>query len=932
MKDIVAKCQIVGRGISSALRWMEEFASEEKQRASLAKLKKLNREIKKLERATHLKPAVALFGPSQAGKSFMVGLLAKSSSDEVMYVADDATGKMYDFTDQINPPGGKESTGLVTRFTVERHVGQPADKPIMVKLFSQVDLVKIIAVGFHKNIIEPATCPREQLLGEVEKVLADLRGEMRETPYPEIDEDQIMGIKEYLSMKLGDKYIIRTLDEMSFWERAAEILPYVSWDKRYELLQFIWGKHDFFNDLFILLSRGLSTLNFANMAYVGFDALVPREVSIIDVSRYSEIKESEEEWCRKNARTGVRTKSLEVSAGGKLANIDRTILSALISELVLTLPTNVLEDHSRDFLKNADILDFPGERSADMFKERDFVVKGFEDQLKVFLRGRVSYLFDYYSLNFGISSLCLVLGDGNHEVAQLPHLILEWIHGIHGESPEARARKESDTKMLTGQDYANPLFVILSKFNTAFDKGNAMKKEGYYSIWNGRFDDNFSQAYTKQMTDVWTKKWTDKDSFKNVFILRNPMFSKAYFKNRGGETHVWEEGLKDEFEVMMSYMRESFVTNENVRSLVDKPEACWDDMIQPNHSGIDYMMPYLTPVTDPRIKKKQIEDAVEQVRKIVLNELEQYYVGGNIEVELSKAKKNALQTNLLIGKMISEQRTGKFITALSCPDYVARRVYQEFVNGQFAVQKEVSQVNVSDNQVLVDLLDSYGIQVVPGKTRYEEIISQLKTVTDIDDEKMLLEVIGEAGIDEADLHALAFYDRTKENDPVYQFVNRLVGEWLRHIDSMDSSRLKEEFCIVNPVAFVQVVGVLKDNYERVGLKERLVDALRSQVESYDVSRNQNFELVTRIASSVINQFVFSLGWIWVPVSERPVQKSSGTPIFTPGEEGMDIAQSWRTGLVESFVANVYFKSKVDNKSKLKSMSKLGEIIHSIQED
>ena len=104
------------------------------------------------------------------------------------------------------------------------------------------------------------------------------------------------------------------------------------------------------------------------------------------------------------------------------------------------------------------------------------------------------------------------------------------------------------------------------------------------------------------------------------------MFSKAYFKNGGG-THVWEEGLKDEFEVMMSYMRESFVTDENVRSLVDKPEACWDDMIQPNHSGIDYMMPYLTPVTDPRIKKKQIEDAVEQVRKIVLNELEQYYVG-----------------------------------------------------------------------------------------------------------------------------------------------------------------------------------------------------------------------------------------------------------------------------------------------------------------
>ena len=62
--------------------------------------------------------------------------------------------------------------------------------------------------------------------------------------------------------------------------------------------------------------------------------------------------------------------------------------------------------------------------------------------------------------------------------------------------------------------------------------------------------------------------------------------------------------------------------------------------------------------------------------------------------------------------------------------------------------------------------------------------------------------------------------------------------------------------------------------------------------------------------------------------ERILIKSS---LFR-GEIRMDIAQSWRTGLVESFVANVYFKSKVDNKSNLKSMSKLGEIIHSIQED
>lgn len=75
---------------------------------------------------------------------------------------------------------------------------------------------------------------------------------------------------------------------------------------------------------------------------------------------------------------------------------------------------------------------------------------------------------------------------------------------------------------------------------------------------------------------------------------------------------------------------------------------------------------------------------MEQVRKIVLNELEQYYVGGNIEVELSKAKKNALQTNLLIGKMISEQRTGKFITCFVLSGLCGlRRVYKSREPGQF---------------------------------------------------------------------------------------------------------------------------------------------------------------------------------------------------------------------------------------------------------
>ena len=85
---------------------------------------------------------VGLFGPSQAGKSYLISALARREMEQVLVAFEDVTPGL-DFVRQINPEGGRESTGLVTRFSM-RPVPTPPGYPVAVRLLSQSDVVKIL--------------------------------------------------------------------------------------------------------------------------------------------------------------------------------------------------------------------------------------------------------------------------------------------------------------------------------------------------------------------------------------------------------------------------------------------------------------------------------------------------------------------------------------------------------------------------------------------------------------------------------------------------------------------------------------------------------------------------------------------------------------------------------------------------------------------
>ena len=149
-KLLAEQCDRLSRETVAASEWLShntelvgrDFAGHEKE------LRKAGRLLRNCAVAARRKMCVGIFGPSQAGKSYLVSTLAGNEDRKLWTRLGDTT---YDFLSEINPAGGKESTGLVTRFTLTRPVDPPAGYPVHVRLLSVIDVVKILTNTYFSD-------------------------------------------------------------------------------------------------------------------------------------------------------------------------------------------------------------------------------------------------------------------------------------------------------------------------------------------------------------------------------------------------------------------------------------------------------------------------------------------------------------------------------------------------------------------------------------------------------------------------------------------------------------------------------------------------------------------------------------------------------------------------------------------------------------
>ena len=597
-------------------------------------LRRAGRLFRRCARAAGRKMCAGVFGPSQAGKSYLISALARDANGSLGALFGN---ERHDFISEINPEGGKESTGLVTRFTMTRPANLPQNHPVQIRLLTETDLVKIIANTYY------ADCEhKEDPVSDINATLTLLEKRSGKGS-AHIDLDAMEDLREYLLKDFKAKARVQDL-ERSYWERAFELGPCLNTDDRVLLYSLIWDEVPEFTDLLRMLVRALESLNHAEEAFCGIDALIPRDGSIIDVATLANLGESDD-----GSRLHV------VTAQGAAADLPRAVVTALTAELTI-----VMEQKPDEYFDHTDLLDFPGYRSRYKFDDVRRELKKTGLRKEMFLRGKVAYLFQRYCAERELTSMLLCIGPSNQEVQDLPGVINDWILSTHGDRPDVRAGKPES------------LFFVLTKFDMEFEQ-----KKGAPSVetrWDNRLHASLLDFFGKQHD--WPREWDGSHAFNNLFLLRNPNFRFDAILEYDAEGR--EKGIRPEMQEYVNQLENAFLKSGAVAEHFKNPREAWDAAMLYNDGGISYIRSSLRPLCNPEIKLAQLQTTLTEQKNKLIARLKAFYKTDDKDEERKAKMLLVRKLYAYLGKLEqTTQRMGLLLNSFTVSDHELFELHAE---------------------------------------------------------------------------------------------------------------------------------------------------------------------------------------------------------------------------------------------------------------
>ncbi len=634
-----ATCRDTAAATQDAIAWCSANPNTVRQeRDGLTReFRKANSAARKLETAIGRPMCVGVFGPSQSGKSYLISALARHGTNPLMAAFDGVPGGI-DFVRYINPEGGKESTGIVTRFTI-RPAATPAGFPVSLRLLSQTDVVRILGNSYLSDCdlseIEPPS--PEKILTLVTR----LKSACADRAVDGLSEDDMWELQEYFEREFRGEPIIKSLGVGGYWTALAEIGWRLPVAERTELFALLWGETGAFNMLFQQLHDALSQLDFASEAYCSLEALVHRTGdaierradSIIDVGTLNGLS------------TGAGG-TLQITAGrGRAVTLSRASITALVAELKI-----VISDKPWDFFDHTDLLDFPGARSRENVDLQRFLKQ--ENAIEyLFLRGKVACLFERYCAEQELTSMLLCIGPSNQEVRSLPAMVQQWINTTHGTTPAARAKNQT------------ALFFVLTKFDAEFAQGvgaASSSAERWTTRLNASMLDFFGKAHE------WPRQWSPGQAFNNTFWLRNPNFLAKHILDYDATGH--ETGLRASEAARIAQYRQEYLDNPLAQAHFADPVKAWDEAFRLNDGGITFLAQSLAPVCNPDIKRRQIEVRIELLRGALRDRLSPFYVSGDFAEQRQQREANAAKIVAALRNCAARQRFGRLLDLMQPGD------------------------------------------------------------------------------------------------------------------------------------------------------------------------------------------------------------------------------------------------------------------------
>lgn len=571
-----------------AVAWLSEAANApavgREKEAALRSIKLAALRATRIEKAAERPMCVGVFGPSQAGKSYLVEVLARPESGQLR--AAFAGSEPLDFLSEINPVGDKESTGLVTRFSMHPAGPTPPGFPVRLRWLTEADVLKIIGNTFFldgdqsKEIVPTPEAIAQTVATLATRTRAATGG---------LAEEDVLDLQDYFQRQFGSTRYVDALSQ--FWDQARELAPKLDVQGKAELFAILWGGHAPFTRLYVALTDAINRLGRPDEVFCPLAALVPRDGSILDVATLAGLGEHSGD-------------TLEVRSASGMQVMPRSLVAALTAELRIEVA-----DRPKAFMQSTDLLDFPGARSRQKMHLASFFADRPDALKETFLRGKVAYLFDRYVAEQELTSMLLCVRPSNQEVATLPDMIDAWIAATHGATPEARAAQ------------ANLLFLVLTWFDSHFiEKAGDAGQDGGTRFRN-RLEASLLGFFGKAHS--WPRQWTPGKAFQNCYWFRNPNFPAETIIRYDGRVEI---DTIPEKRGRIAELRAGFLALPEAATHFRDPGRAFDEALRLNDGGMSYIVENLSTVCRLDLKLEQLRQRLHELRLDIAGKLERYYV------------------------------------------------------------------------------------------------------------------------------------------------------------------------------------------------------------------------------------------------------------------------------------------------------------------
>lgn len=855
--------------INDSLAWIKANKNAD-YKVKFINLIEQRRKLNVVKRAFADNPAIAAFGKSQVGKSYLMScLLQKRENDGIKPFKVCASNKEYDFIKEINPIGdGKEATGVVTRFSSFKRSSDRFSSiyPVLVRCLSITDLLTILCDSYFNDLHNYST-PSES---EIKNICAELAAKYINSPNlssPVITADEILGMKQYFKKHINNAQIF---DNCSFFSEIALIIEKVSPENYIDVFKLLWNEDTNISRLFLHVMAILKRLNYSEYVYLPVEAVLHegiKENTVMSVECLKHLFDSSN-----SLRTNVFLK--DGSSFTDAGSFTKSEVCAVAAEVVYRIDEGFLESTNRyctdslsasvkssincgditmSILKDNDLLDFPGARS----REQEDCNKLSENSILLycFLRGKVAYLFNKYNEALLINILLYCHHNKDNDVTDLWHLLDEWVRNNVGATPEKRHQTLEKTKV-------SPLFYVGTMFNLDMKYNDSDVENNTNAIngrWKGRFETVLNNQCFHRDSVEWVKNWCAKDDFfKNSYLLRDYKYSgpnQSCLYSGFNETGIEKNMIIPE--PYYNDMRETFVSNRTVKELFESPERAWELATTMNNDGSLFIIENLKVVASLMdvARDALFEEKLSEVTRKVQEEIKDYYISTDkdkiLESNIRKAK--SVLRELSFTCNIDNYYFGHLLQALQVTEVEIYKIIHE------DIMQHPDILNSTNDFVNYEIIhkdcESYGNSLADCKS-VDECWKALLSTYAFADKDEAIAYLASKKVDPNVLFDIKRNRKMKNSQVIADYIYNNWCEGFRSVSFMNT------FCgdnMFDSGIMSNFIDNIVETSKQVHLSDYMANSISPYVDVVNV-HNANESFLADILASIINDFILDLGF------------------------------------------------------------------------